>query len=123
MYKDFLKKILLFSKSINFKMDILADMINNNLVALGYDIDIYDKTTWKYYLNISGEKHISNKSVIIKLIENGEEVELTKDLFNTYKYTKEELLKSENYYKELINKQLEETIFLLTFCLYFFANR
>lgn len=117
MYKDFLKKILLFSKSINFKMDILADMINNNLVALGYDIDIYDKTTWKYYLNISGEKHISNKSVIIKLIETGEEIELTKDLFNTYKYTKEELLKSENYYKELINKYPTEVDYIKG-CLY-----
>ena len=104
MYKDFIKKILLFSKSIVFKLDILPDMINTNLVNNGYSIDYYDKSTWKYYLNISGEKHISNKSVIIKLIETGEEVELTKSLFETYKYTKQELLKFESYYDELVTK-------------------
>lgn len=104
MYKDFIKKILLFSKSIVFKLDILPDMINTNLINNGYSIDYYDKTTWKYYLNISGEKHISNKSVIIKLIETGEEVELSKSLFETYKYTKQELLKFESYYAELVTK-------------------
>lgn len=104
MYKDFIKKILLFSKSIIFKLDILPDMINTNLVNNGYSIDYYDKSTWKYYLNISGEKHISNKSVIIKLIETGEEVELSKTLFETYKYTKQELVKYESYYEELVTK-------------------
>lgn len=104
MYKDFIKKILLFSKSIVFKLDILPDMINTNLVNNGYSIDYYDKSTWKYYLNISGEKHISNSTVIIKLIETGEEVELTKSLFEKYKYTKQELLKFESYYDELVTK-------------------
>lgn len=108
MYKDFIRKIILFSKSINFKIDILADMINTNLVNSGYDVDIYDKTTWRYYLNISGEKHISNQTVTIKLIETGEEVELTKTLFDTYKYTKQELIKYESYYEELVNKYPKE---------------
>ncbi len=104
MYKDFIRKIILFSKSITFKIDILPDMINNTLISNGYSIDYYDKTTWRYYLNISGEKHISNKSVTIKLIETGDEVELTKVLFDTYKYTKQELIKYESYYEELVNK-------------------
>lgn len=104
MYKDFVRKIILFSKSIIFKLDILPDMINTNLVNDGYLVDVYDKTTWKYYLNISGEKHISNKLVTIKLIETGEEVELTRSLFDRYKYTKQELIKYESYYEELINK-------------------
>lgn len=104
MYKDFVRKIILFSKSINFKIDILADMINTNLINNGYIVDEYNKATWRYYLNISGEKHISNKKVTIKLIETGDEVELTKVLFTKYKYTKQELLKYESYYEELVNK-------------------
>lgn len=103
MYKDFVRKNILFSKSIIFKIDIVATTINANLEYKGYSINHYDKSSWRYYLNLAGEKHVSNKEVMIKLIETGDIVELTKEVLEQYKYTKEELLKSENFYNEIIS--------------------
>lgn len=103
MYKDFIRKNILFSKSIIFKVDIIATTINTNLEENGYSVNEYDKYSWKYYLNLAGKKHVSNKEVFIKLIETGDIVELTKDVLEQYKYTKEELLKYENFYNEIIN--------------------
>jgi hypothetical protein len=96
--------IHLLTNSLVIKNSTTAVAINFGLERL-YDLTISsDKTTWKYYLNISGQKHHTNSSEIyITLIENTTKVLLTKTILDQYPYTRKELLKYGNYYKELIS--------------------
>lgn len=68
--------------------------------------------TWRYYLNISGEKHFSNDLVLITLKETNQEVELTKDLLLKYKDTRNELWKQDEFYKSIISKYPNETLYI-----------
>lgn len=97
------KKNLLLSKSVIIKFKPLADHINKRLLLKGYSIPD-DKRDWKYYLNISGQKHITNSDVRIKVTETGEELEYSLETLKNFPYTAKELLKYSNMYLELIEK-------------------
>ncbi len=100
-YKD---DIHLLTNSLVVKNTNIAIAINFGLEKRYDSIVSTDRTTWKYYLNISGQKHSTNtQDLYITLIENGNKVLLTKTILLQYPYTRKELLKYGNYYKELIS--------------------
>lgn len=68
--------------------------------------------TWRYYLNLAGEKHFSNSTVMINVIELDEERELTRELLEDNEYTKNELLKQEDFFKNLIDKYPEDELYI-----------
>lgn len=61
----------------------------------------------KYYLNLYGVLHRTDKPVMIKLIETNYEAELSKELLEQYKDTKKELLSCGDYYTNIINNNYE----------------
>lgn len=71
-----------------------------------------DKRTWKYFLNMSGQKHSTNTDVTITIIELGTKEVLTKELLDKYSYTRTELLRQEDYYKNIIRDYPEEITFI-----------
>lgn len=111
MYKEIEKKCIDLAKSIIFKVDILPISINRVLEEKGYPVS-NDKTTWKYYLNISGKKHFTNNDVEIILLETGEKTLLSKEILELNSYTKSELKKMGSYYKELITKYPNDIDFI-----------
>lgn len=111
MYKEIEKKCIDLAKSIIFKVDILPISINRVLEEKGYPVST-DKTTWKYYLNISGKKHFTNNDVEIILLETGEKILLSKEILELNSYTKSELKKMGSYYKELITKYPNDIDFI-----------
>ena len=68
--------------------------------------------TWRYYLNLAGEKHFSNSTVMINVIELDEERELTRELLEDNEYTRNELLKQEDFFKNLIDKYPEDELYI-----------
>ena len=111
MYKEIEKKCIDLAKSIIFKVDILPISINRVLEEKGFPVS-NDKTTWKYYLNISGKKHFTNNDVEIILLETGEKTLLSKEILELNSYTKSELKKMGSYYKELITKYPNDIDFI-----------
>lgn len=109
--------ILLLSKSIRIKFNILAKYINNQIEKTYGIVPSDDPTEWKYYLNLCGMKHVTNNDVKIKIIETDEIVSLTKEVLITYKYTRKELLKNSSLYIELINNYPEDIDYIIG-CLY-----
>lgn len=99
------------AKSINFKFFDLALHMNRYLKAQGYKVSS-DKKTWKYFLNLSGQKHPSNKEVLVTIIELGVQKPLTKEILDNYSYTRTELLKYENLYTNLINTYPNELLYI-----------
>ncbi len=105
---NYYRDIIALTNTMVIKIPDVAVAINNGLVEQ-YDYDIgYEAKYWKYYLNISGQKHPTNNDVLIKLRETGDSVSLTKDILAIYRNTREELLKNGAYYKALVAQYPDE---------------
>lgn len=109
--EDHNKQNILLAKSLVLKISDAALAINKDVLAKGHKVTENMKT-WKYYLNLAGEKHPTNKDVNITVLENASIQPLTKELLEKYPYTKAELLKNDLFYQELINKNPEEYNFI-----------
>ena len=92
--QDYIKQTMLFSNSLVIKLNDLAIAINKGLILKYHDPSYVssDPREWKYYLNISGKRHISNSDVKIKVIETNTLHSLNPSLLEKHPYTKKELL-------------------------------
>lgn len=101
--EKFYNDIRLFTNSLVIKVYETAISME---IALDPKFDPKEKpqTEWKYFLNISGQYHSSDEEVYINVIELEENRLLTKELLEEFPVTKDELLKSEDYYYNLVNE-------------------
>jgi len=91
--------------SLVVKLGATAEQINRTIASrYGIKIDEDDPYSWRYYLNISGKKHITNERVEMIAIETDKAVELTREMLLRYPATLRELTLRGEYYMVLINK-------------------
>ena len=101
------------AKSLVIKHDDIALSINKGLLSKYVNLRITkDRTTWKYYLNISGRRYATDPSVLVKVIELEEFRELTPQLLEDYPYTKEELLNNSAVYQNLVESYPNEILYI-----------
>ena len=114
------------AKSLNIKLVDAALAINKGLVNQYTNIEIStDKKTWKYFLNLSGQRHYinpdevdetkkisTNVDVLITITELGTKQVLTKELLEKYPYTKNELLKQDELYENLLKEYPDEILYI-----------
>ena len=117
--QDYIKQTMLFSNSLVIKLNDLAIAINKGLILKYHDPSYVssDPREWKYYLNISGKRHISNSDVKIKVIETNTLHSLNPSLLEKHPYTKKELLKNTDYYNTLIAEYPDDELYIKG-CLY-----
>lgn len=113
----YIKDNIALAGSLVIKVSDIARAMNLGVIKkYGQEIPT-DKREWKYYKNLAGKKHFSNNDVKITLIETNERVSYTKELLYQYSYTRNELLKQDKYYKELIGNFPDDTMYI-NGCLY-----
>lgn len=78
-FKPYVQEILNFLTSITLKSCWTAEQINVNLVSKGYDVNLDDPTTWKYYLNLIGEYHSSDTPMTVASLDTLEVIPFTKE--------------------------------------------
>lgn len=104
----YLKNTVKLVKSFTIKHDDIAIHINNELIKVyGTSIlgsDPYDKSKWKYYMNICGLYHPTDNPIKITIIETGTVKDLSKELLLEFPTTKDELLKHDVFYEDLLSK-------------------
>lgn len=106
------KDNILLAKSITVKLTDIAIAINKGLVKQhGLKISNNPKT-WKYYMNLAGIRHETNSPVLINVLELGEKQLLSKELLDTYNYTRTELLKYGQTFNNLIDEYPEDIMFI-----------
>ncbi|QZA70790.1 hypothetical protein AH06_6 [Erwinia phage AH06] len=81
-----------------------ANIINGRMDGFGYSRDVYDKSTWKYYMNMAGIYHPSNDAMTVKSLDNGEVIDFTRENMEIHVSTKRSYQYGTDYYKALVAK-------------------
>ncbi len=97
------------------KLDEVARAMNYYVMQkMGYDsVDLYDKTTWKYYQNIAGVYHLSDTPIKIRSLDLDEEIDFTKENLERHKITKTAYRYGTRYYRELVSLHPQQELLIL----------
>lgn len=124
--EEYNNQVIKLAKSLTIKLLDVALAINKGLTKQYDNIEISsDMKTWKYFQNISGQRHYlnpeepdetkkvsTNADVLITIIELGQKQLLTKELLEKHPYTRNELLKQEDFYDNLLNTYPNEVLYI-----------
>ncbi len=111
-YIDDSKKL---AKTIVIKSSVTAENINNDIKLKNYSftIDESDKTTWKYYLNISGSYHPLDQPMIITSLDTLEEITFNRENLLVHTATAKAYQFDTRYYYSLVNKYPDQVQLIL----------
>lgn len=111
--ENHLQETLNLTNSLCIKLTDIARAMNKGLIlgTTTYEIGSNPKT-WKYYLNLAGIKHPSNNDVQINVIELDQKKSLTKELLEENPYTKNELMKQDDFYKKLLLDYPDDELYI-----------
>lgn len=106
MFELYANSVMDLTRTLVVKFTPTATAINRGLEELGYAVDPYDRTSWKYYLNLAGEYHESNREMYVVSLDRPEEGEqlFTKDMLNNNKLTRDLYRYGSRYYNELVRR-------------------
>ena len=93
LHQIYQSKAIVVTRTMVIKFHKIAEAINADVRRQGYEVDENNPASWKYYMNMFGEYHISDRARLLEL-SNGE-LNLTA--------MKEELSTSQNLLK--VNKK------------------
>lgn len=124
--EEYNNQVIKLAKSLTIKLLDVALAINKGLTKQYDNIEISsDMKTWKYFQNISGQRHYlnpeeqdetkkvsTNADVLITIIELGQKQLLTKEILEKHPYTRTELLKQEDFYENLLKAYPNEILYI-----------
>ena len=102
-YKLYLNDVIKLVRTMVIKNEQFANEINTMMDSLGYDRDISNPKTWKYYLNIAGLYHASDLMMKVKSVDTLEEIEFTKANLEIHRATAREYVYGTSYYYSLVS--------------------
>lgn len=103
-YEVYLNSVNRLAATIVLKDEATCEIINNRLSALGWEIDAQAPRTWKYYLNLSGQYHGTNTMMTIVSMDDGTEIEFTRENRLIHTKTWREYQYGSRFYNELVEK-------------------
>lgn len=119
LYQIYSNMNFLLARTVVIKFDFVSEIINKELSYQGYQISPYDITTHKYYMNLAGEYHDSDRQILLNetglpymtvavATDNGPQtVPFTKELFHGNEPNislLNEYQLGNDYYKQLVNR-------------------
>lgn len=104
-YNLYIESVLDLSQTIVIKSEESATAINNYLKMVYGDstVDSYDKTSWKYYKNICGQYHSTDKLITITSLDTLEKITFSNDNLKIHKATNSAYQYGTRQYNELIS--------------------
>ena len=101
-YDIYIEKVVDLSKSLVVKSSASAQTINAGLAALGIIVNEVDPTTWKYYLNLAGRYHSTDRLMTVTSLDTLQTIDFTREVLLDHPNTVREYLKAGRYFKELL---------------------
>ena len=87
-YKLYRKDVFRLAKTLVIKSSFCANVNNNNLKAIGVQVNDQYPETWKYYLNLSGEYHSTDEVMYILSLDTLQTIAFTKENLAVHKTTR-----------------------------------
>ena len=107
-YKLYINQVLDLSKTMVFKVEPLADLINERLKDnYGLITNLDEKHTWKYYLNLAGLYHSTDKKIYITSLDTLETIEFNRDTLLVHRATATAYGYGTRFYRELLSQYPE----------------
>lgn len=118
-YKLYIDSVYELANTIVIKSDYSADTINDWIkFTYGQDaVDPYDKTTWKYYLNLAGRYHPLDTIIYVTSLDNLAKITFDRTTLENHPATLEAYRYGSRYYTELVTLHPEMEQFIIG-CLY-----
>ncbi len=105
-YQIYTDACLALARSLVIKSSATADAINDGLTTnYGSSIvDLSDPTSWKYYLNVSGQYHATDTIMQVVSLDTLQTIQFTSDNLAHHQATAEAYAYGSTMYLELVNK-------------------
>lgn len=107
-YTIYVQDNKLFARTVIIHSQRTAEVINQRMAMAGYVYNAADKTTWKYYMNLAGVYHASNKPMQVRSLDNGLVVDFTADNMRIHVSTARNYKYGTDAYKELASQYPEQ---------------
>lgn len=113
-YQLYVEAVITLAETIVIKFDDAAVALNSEVKdILGYPVDEFDKSTWKYYQNISGQYHFSDAMIQVTSLDTGEVIDFTKENLEIHLATRTAYAFGSRHYKELVQNHPGKELLLL----------
>lgn len=101
-------------KSIIVVNSVESSLYNEyiNYKHKSHQIDLSDKSTWRYYKHLNAEYHDVDLDITVTSLDNGETIILDRLTISLHSKTKAELLKFGLFYKSLVDRFPQQELFI-----------
>ncbi len=103
-YEIYRSEVLALTRSIVIKNSFIAEAINKSLKGENWPVKDEDPTTWKYYLNLAGQYHLSDTMMTVRSMDTREIIDFTIENLQIHRATAREYIPGSVYYRNLVNR-------------------
>lgn len=103
-YRLYVESVLRMAKTLVIKSELSAKAINDGLKELLLYVNENDPKTWKYYLNLNGQYHYSDKEMVVKSLDTLEDIVFNKENLEIHSSTKRQYSFGTRFYNDLVSR-------------------
>lgn len=103
-YQIYHESVIKLAATLVIKDTLSCDIVNERVKYTGYELDTSRPETWKYYLNLAGRYHVSDKPMTVTSMDTHEEIDFTVENLDIHRATWREYQYGSRYYKELVKR-------------------
>lgn len=111
-YEVYYDSVTRLVATLVLKDETTCEIINSRLKVLGREVDEQRPETWKYYLNLAGLPHITNRPMTVVSMDDRTTIEFTRDNMDIHIKTRRDYQYGSRFYDELIEKYPEQEMLI-----------
>lgn len=111
-YEVYLSSVNRLVATLVLKDESTSEIINSRLKRLGREVDDERPETWKYYLNLSGQPHETNRPMTVISMDDGTEIAFTRENMLIHVKTWREYQYGSRFYTELWEKYSDQEMLI-----------
>lgn len=100
-YRIYRDQVSRLAETMVIKFDVSAVATNRYLESVGFTVS-EDRRTWRYYMNIAGLYHSTNRMMTVRSLDTGELIEFTPENLAIHRATARGYQYGSSYYKDLL---------------------
>jgi hypothetical protein len=113
-YQLYMNEVLTLAQTIVIKSEDTADALNGYVSTVLFgDVDTTDPTTWKYYLNISGQYHPTDTPMTVTSMDTLETIDFTMANLVIHTATARGYVYGTRNYLELVSRYPDQEMLIL----------